>query len=160
VGSGDRRRRCSVGVVDDCDLQAVLALGSALWGVDKGKVDGMTTGDPTIGDWLRGCLCVFLLAMLLNSIGQRLYAGRLRKAMKYKPPNIHGAADWASEKELKKAGLFKKTGLPLGYSSKSGKPICFPGTTHLICFGGTGSGKTTQALIPAALSWEDSAVFL
>jgi type IV secretion system protein VirD4 len=126
----------------------VWVIGGTLW-------LGPKMGYGTACVWVVGVMLGF--GIVINGIQRQKL---LKKAREYKPENIHGAASWADDRQLKKAGLFKKTGLPLGYSGKSGKPIYFPGTTHLITFGGTGSGKTTQALIPAALSWPESAVFL
>ena len=108
-------------------------------------------------------LAVFMLAMFM--LGEWERSARRKKLAKlttYAPANIHGAAAWATEAMLKAAGLFKNRGLPLGYWQKGRrwKEIFFDGRTHLITFGGTGTGKTTQALIPAAMRWLFSAVFL
>jgi type IV secretory pathway TraG/TraD family ATPase VirD4 len=105
---------------------------------------------------------VFFMLLMFGQWEKSARQKKLKKAMEYAPPNIHGAAAWATEAMLKAAGLFKKRGLPLGYWRKGRrwKEFFFDGRTHLITFGGTGTGKTTQALIPAAMRWLFSAVFL
>jgi len=106
---------------------------------------------------------VFFLLKFLADSGQAKRAKRLAELTKYSPRNVYGKAGWATEAMLKAAGLFKKRGLPLGYCRRrwwGWSEIFFDGRTHLITFGGTGTGKTTQALIPAAMRWAFSAVFL
>lgn len=117
------------------------------------------TGQDII-DWLELWFLFFASIWLIAQPFRWAREKKLKKALKYEPPNIHGAAAWADDKELKKKDLFKKSGIPLGRSAHSGKEIYFPGTTHGIVFGGTGTGKTTQALIPIAMTWRESAVFL
>ena len=115
------------------------------------------------GAWL---FFFFVAIVFIATVSDTLRRRRLRKRMKYTPPNIYGAAAWASEKALKTAGLFKRGGIPLGYFEVRGRffrrvrELFFCGTTHLITFGGTGTGKTTQALVPAAMMWPYSGVFL
>ncbi|MGA2902547.1 MAG: type IV secretory system conjugative DNA transfer family protein [Candidatus Korobacteraceae bacterium] len=96
-------------------------------------------------------LTVFCIWCLCDWIKKR----KFRKLMAYKPKNVHAAA-WADEKGIRDAGLFKAGGIPLGYFKK--KPIFFNGRTHLISFGGTGSGKTSQAIIPTLLTWPYSVI--
>jgi len=117
------------------------------------------TGQDAV-DWLKLFFLVFASIWLLAQWSKAIRQKKLKKALKYEPPNIHGAADWANDKALKAAGMFRKKGIPFGYSLESKKEIWRDIRTPVITFGGTGTGKTTQALIPAALSWPHSAVFL
>lgn len=82
-------------------------------------------------------------------------------AHKFDPPNIHGKAHWATDAELKAAGMFRNSGMPLAYSRESGKEIFLPEKecTSMVSFGGAGSGKTTSALIPVALSFPGSLIY-
>src|SRR5271166_2177636 len=107
-------------------------------------------------------LWIIFVVLILREFTVYTRATVLADSMKYTPKNVYGGAAWATEKMLRAAGLFKKRGLPLGYWRKGWwwKEIFFDGRTHLITFGGTGKGKTTQALIPAAMRWAFSAVFL
>lgn len=70
----------------------------------------------------------------------------------YEPENIHGQASFADDAELAAAKCFEPGGIPTGFSKESGRPLFFKGTTHILSFGGTGAGKTSNSLIPAVLS--------
>ncbi len=67
------------------------------------------------------------------------------------PSQKYGSARWASEKDLKRGGLFKTNGLFLGTSARSGKPIFFSGETHGLTLSPAGGGKTVNFFIPALL---------
>jgi type IV secretion system protein VirD4 len=50
-----------------------------------------------------------------------------------------GSASWATEQEIKKAGLFRPKGLQIGFFGK--KPVYSDGDAPLICIAGAGGGK-------------------
>lgn len=72
-----------------------------------------------------------------------------------KPTQNYGSAQWAKEKELKRAKLFKTNGLFLGVSANSGRPLFFDGETHGLTLSPAGGGKTTCFVIPALLHARD-----
>jgi type IV secretion system protein VirD4 len=72
-----------------------------------------------------------------------------------KRESIHGDAKWASEKEIKDAGLRSKKGMLLGRDTK-GKLLIVDGFQHALLFAPTGSGKGVGFVIPNLLYWSDS----
>ncbi len=69
---------------------------------------------------------------------------------------LHGDADWASEKDIKAAGLRSKEGVLLG-TTKRGYLIA-DGFQHILLFAPTGSGKGVGFVIPNLLYWKDSVI--
>ncbi len=75
----------------------------------------------------------------------------------FKPKEkIHGDAKWASEGEIRRAGLRKKQGMLLG--RYKGKYLIADGYQHALLFAPTGSGKGVGFVIPNLLFWDDSVV--
>lgn len=72
--------------------------------------------------------------------------------------NDLGDAQFATEAQIKKAGLRAKTGLILGKSK--GKYLIDDGQTHVLVAAPTGSGKGVGVVIPNLLNWNGSAVVL
>lgn len=72
-----------------------------------------------------------------------------------KKESIHGDAAWATEVEIKKAGLRSKKGLLLGKDTR-GKLLIAEGFQHALLFAPTGSGKGVGFVIPNLLFWPDS----
>ncbi|MBS0236365.1 MAG: type IV secretory system conjugative DNA transfer family protein [Proteobacteria bacterium] len=68
--------------------------------------------------------------------------------------SLHGDAKWATEKDIKKAGLRSSTGMLLGQDNKG--YLVAPGYQHALLFAPTGSGKGVGFVIPNLLYWEDS----
>lgn len=73
----------------------------------------------------------------------------------FKPEeSLHGDARWASEKDIKNAGLRAKKGMLLGQDKKGF--LVADGYQHALLFAPTGSGKGVGFVIPNLLFWEDS----
>lgn len=93
------------------------------------------------------------------TIGGACYSYR-DKVGKWKPykdkESIHGDAKWASEEDIKRAGLRSKQGMLLG-KDKSGYFIA-SGYQHALLFAPTGSGKGVGFVIPNLLFWNDSII--
>lgn len=105
-------------------------------------------GDPEVRRWLKvGALSAGGLALVL-AVG---IASSLRRP-------LHGAARWASEAELRRAGLRAGTGIVLG--RKSGRPLVFGGAEHVMLYAPTRTGKGVGVVIPNLLTWPDSVVVL
>lgn len=68
---------------------------------------------------------------------------------------LHGDARWASEDDIKGAGLRSKTGLLLGVDNKG--YFVASGYQHALLFAPTGSGKGVGFVIPNLLFWNESA---
>ncbi len=76
---------------------------------------------------------------------------------KRKPP-LHGAARFAKESEIRRAGFRANDGIVLG--KKGGKFLTFGGNEHCIVEAPTRSGKGIGIVIPNLLSWQESVVVL
>ena len=76
---------------------------------------------------------------------------------KQKPP-LHGAARFAKEGEIRRAGFRASDGIVLG--KKGGKFLTFGGSEHCIVEAPTRSGKGVGIVIPNLLSWQESVVVL
>ncbi|PJG45030.1 conjugal transfer protein TraG (plasmid) [Sphingobium sp. LB126] len=76
---------------------------------------------------------------------------------KRKPP-LHGAARFAKEREIRRAGFRADRGIVLG--KKGGKFLTFGGSEHCIVEAPTRSGKGVGIVIPNLLSWQESVVVL
>ncbi|WP_363351678.1 type IV secretory system conjugative DNA transfer family protein [Methylocystis echinoides] len=84
--------------------------------------------------------------------------GLLGTVLRARPRPLHGAARFASLREIEAAGLRAKHGLLLGEAH--GKLLTFGGTEHVIVYAPTRSGKGVGVVIPNLLSWSDSVVVL
>ena len=77
--------------------------------------------------------------------------------LKRKPP-LHGAARFAKEGEIRRAGFRADSGIVVG--KKSGKFLTFGGSEHCIVEAPTRSGKGVGIVVPNLLSWQESVVVL
>lgn len=68
----------------------------------------------------------------------------------------YGDARWATEREIRKAGLRQKSGLLLG--RLNGEFLIAGGFEHALCFAPTRSGKGVGIVIPNLLNWPGSAL--
>lgn len=93
-----------------------------------------------------------VLMIILWNVRERLIEWRPFK----KKESLHGDSQWASEKDIRKAGLRSKKGLLLG-KDKRGYFIA-DGFQHALLFAPTGSGKGVGFVIPNLLFWNDSVI--
>lgn len=70
--------------------------------------------------------------------------------------NTFGSSRWASDKQIKKAGLLEDKGVFLGRTKHD--YIRHDGPEHVMAIAPTRSGKGVGLVIPTLLSWADSAV--
>lgn len=78
--------------------------------------------------------------------------------LRTKPRPLHGETRFATESDVRKAGLREKQGILLG--RKDGKFLCFGGPEHVMVYAPTRSGKGVGYVIPNLLNWPDSVVAL
>jgi type IV secretion system protein VirD4 len=74
-------------------------------------------------------------------------------------PDTHGSAHWASEQEVREAGLLdNKRGLLLGIWSDRGRPryLRHDGPEHVFVFAPTRTGKGVGLVLPNLLTWPHS----
>lgn len=81
---------------------------------------------------------------------------RIDRAYDFRPQNAHGGARFATNNDLRAAGLFRKKGIPIGYSPDGRHVLHYPGAGHLLTVAAARTGKGTTLLIPALLSWRSS----
>lgn len=89
-------------------------------------------------------------------IGAAAVGALLIKLFSSGPMALHGQARFASESEIKKAGLREKIGLIIG--KFKGRFLVFGGTEHLMVYAPTRSGKGVGIVIPNLLNWPDSCI--
>lgn len=97
-------------------------------------------------------LPIVVLMIILWNLRERVVEWRPFK----KKESLHGDSKWASEKDIRKAGLRSKKGLLLG-KDKRGYFIA-EGFQHALLFAPTGSGKGVGFVIPNLLFWTDSVI--
>jgi type IV secretion system protein VirD4 len=83
-------------------------------------------------------------------------AGSLWRARQSSSVTTYGSARWATERQVRAAGLTCDRGLFLG--SFAGSYLRHDGAEHVIAFAPTRSGKGVGLVIPTLLSWTGSAV--
>lgn len=104
-------------------------------------------GDPRVVKAMVGGLIAGILLLL-----GLIYALLMRSAP------LHGAARFASERELKRHGFRASSGIVVG--RKGGRFLTFGGSEHVIVEAPTRSGKGTGIVIPNLLTWQGSIVVL
>jgi type IV secretion system protein VirD4 len=83
-------------------------------------------------------------------------AGSLWRARQSSNVTTYGSARWATNDEVRRAGLFGNSGLFLG--SLGGSDLRHDGPDHVMAFAPTRSGKGVGLVVPTLLSWTGSAV--
>lgn len=95
---------------------------------------------------------ISILIIILWNLRERIIDWRPFR----KKEALHGDARWASERDVRRAGLRSKQGLLLG-KDKRGYFIA-DGYQHALLFAPTGSGKGVGFVIPNLLFWTDSVI--
>jgi type IV secretion system protein VirD4 len=83
---------------------------------------------------------------------------RIKKAYTFKPPNSHGNSRFATNKDLRKARLFKGYGIPIGYSPDGKRALHYPGFGHILTVAAARCGKGATLLINALITWRSSCI--
>jgi type IV secretion system protein VirD4 len=104
-------------------------------------------GDPEVVRAMAGGLIV----------GGALIAGLIYALWSRGAP-LHGAARFASEREIKRHGFRASEGIVLG--RKGGRYLTFGGSEHVLIDAPTRTGKGTGIVIPNLLTWRGSVVVL
>lgn len=104
-------------------------------------------GDPRVVKAMAGGLVAGILILL-----GLIYAVLMRSAP------LHGAARFASERELKRHGFRSSSGIVVG--RKGSRFLTFGGSEHVLVEAPTRSGKGTGIVIPNLLTWQGSVVVL
>ena len=78
------------------------------------------------------------------------------RARELKNAETYGLARWASEKEIRKAGLLGDNGVVLGQFGRT--YLRHDGPEHVLCYAPTRSGKGVGLVVPSLLTWPGSAI--
>ncbi|WP_066827452.1 conjugal transfer protein TraG [Sphingomonas mali] len=82
--------------------------------------------------------------------------GSLWRARQRRKVTTYGSARWASEAEIRRAGLFDERGVFLGATDR--RYLRHDGPEHVMAFAPTRSGKGVGLVVPTLLGWSGSAV--
>nr|WP_189676942.1 type IV secretory system conjugative DNA transfer family protein [Sphingomonas glacialis] len=129
---------------------AWIVLGLPVAAYDPLKMPGFFwyyRGDPQVVRAIAGGL-----------VAGTLLLGGLIYALWAKNPALHGAARFATERELRRHGFRAASGIVVG--RKRGKFLTFGGSEHVIVEAPTRSGKGVGIVIPNLLTWQGSVVVL
>lgn len=78
------------------------------------------------------------------------------RAREAKRAETYGSARWATEYEIKAAGLLGDDGVILGLLQRA--YLRHHGPEHVLCFAPTRSGKGVGLVVPSLLTWSGSAI--
>lgn len=101
-------------------------------------------GGPLLGS----ALATFILIAVIIGV----------MALDHQKKGLHGRARWATEWDIKKAGLRDTQGLIIG--SKAGRYLCSNTEGFVFGYAPTGTGKSVGFVIPNLLNYGDSAIVL
>jgi type IV secretion system protein VirD4 len=86
---------------------------------------------------------------------------RVDEAYKFTAKNSHGDAQFVTDNNtLKKRGLFRGKGVPIGYSPDGRHEMHYSGFGHLLTVAAARTGKGATLLINALLSWRSSVIII
>ena len=78
------------------------------------------------------------------------------RAREARDVTTYGSARWATEKEVRDAGLLAPDGVVLGWFTQ--RYLRHDGPEHVLCFAPTRSGKGVGLVVPTLLTWPGSAI--
>jgi type IV secretion system protein VirD4 len=78
------------------------------------------------------------------------------RAREAREVTTYGSARWATEREIRKAGLLAPDGVVLGRFARS--YLRHDGPEHVLCFAPTRSGKGVGLVVPTLLTWPGSVI--
>jgi type IV secretion system protein VirD4 len=103
-------------------------------------------------------LFLFLLAFAaLIGADRKARQKRIEEAYAFNPANTHGGAAFADTDAVRKAGLFKGKGVPIGHLNHA---LHYPGIGHILTVAATRTGKGATLLVNALLSWLSSCIIV
>src|SRR3546814_19423221 len=74
------------------------------------------------------------------------------RARERRRAETYGSARWASDREIRKAGMLGSDGVILG--RMGGAYLRHDGAEHILCFAHTRSGKGVGLVVPTLLTWQ------
>lgn len=138
---------------------AAIAIASNLallvLGTHDGQVHVLTVFDLLAGPDQRAAGAA-RLTLIVAGGATLIGAGLIWKA--HNARALHGSARFASEGEIRKAGLRDKNGIIVG--KLHGRYLIFGGDEHVIVYAPTRGGKGVSVVIPNLLNWPGSTIVL
>ncbi|MBB3862741.1 type IV secretion system protein VirD4 [Novosphingobium hassiacum] len=92
-----------------------------------------------------------VMAAVVVAIGMSVWRAREEKKSR-----TFGSARWATDTEIRKAGLYADDGVVIGWHEK--RYLRHDGPEHVLCFAPTRSGKGVGLVIPSLLTWPGSCI--
>jgi type IV secretion system protein VirD4 len=108
--------------------------------------------------WIFIYLVVLFVAFCISCVKEAARKKRFEEAFRFNPPNSHGGARFANNKDLRKAGLFRGKGIPIGYSPDGRRALHYPGSGHIFTDAAARVGKGATLIINALLSLRRSVI--
>ena len=101
------------------------------------------------------CMVLLIAVVVVRLTRKAAQKERIKEARKFNflSPN---SARFAENKDLRKAGLFRGKGVPIGWSPNGGRPLHYPGKGHILTVAAARTGKGATLLVNALLSWRHS----
>lgn len=131
-----------------------LSFKHLVWYTENFQTIGGLSAYGGMGYKLYGSIGFFMLIPLVSLI---IFWEKFSEYERFKAKeSLHGDAHWATEKEIRKAGLRERHGMLMG-KDKNGYYIA-GGYQHALLFAPTGSGKGVGFVIPNLLFWEESLI--
>lgn len=93
-----------------------------------------------------------LLAAVSSMRGKAGQRERIKQAVTYNPANTHGSARFANNKDMRRASLFKTSGIRIGLSPDGRRKLFMNNSGHLLVCAGARTGKLVTVLCEAVLS--------
>lgn len=85
---------------------------------------------------------------------------RVAAAYHFDPAQTHGGARFAANKDLRKAGCFRRKGIFFGFSPDGWHALFYGGFGHILTVAGARAGKFVTLLVNALLSWRSSCLVI
>lgn len=102
---------------------------------------------------------IFVVLIVMASAAESARKKRIEDACRpFNPPNSHGGARFADNKDLKRAGLFRGNGIPIGYSPDGRHALHIDHVTHILSIAKSRAGKGATLICNALLSWRQSCI--
>jgi len=124
-------------------------------GAHDGKLHLLTVFDLLTGSHDKATSAA-RLGLIIGGGAALIAAGAIWRAQGSQP--LHGRARFATEREIRKAGLREKRGVIVG--KLGGRYLIFGGSEHVIVYAPTRGGKGVGVVIPNLLNWPDSTIVL
>jgi type IV secretion system protein VirD4 len=104
---------------------------------------------------------ILVFGLLVVGLVQATAAGRKKRiaaAYNFKPKNVLGGARFADNRDLRKAGLFRRVGVFIGFSPDKLHALYYPGFGHILTVAAARAGKGATQIVNALLTCRESCI--